>query len=84
MAKRILKEISFRERLFKGSARWPEKGRKEQLGSLALSCLVSAVKLEASGRCEALWGKQNSALSMFSLSCWQNNQVEIASTQPGI
>lgn len=45
---------------------------------------VSAVRLEASGRCEALWGKRNSALSMFSLSCWQNIQVEIAHTQPGI
>lgn len=45
---------------------------------------VSALKLEALGRCEALWGKRNSALSMFSLSRWQNIQVEIARAQPGI
>lgn len=45
---------------------------------------VSALKPEALGRCEALWGKRNSVLSMFSLSCWQNIQVEIACARPGI
>lgn len=68
-----------------GRVRGNGVGEKEA-ASLARSWAVrvSAVKLEALGRCEALWGKRNSALSMFSLSYWQNIQVEIACTQPGI
>lgn len=62
-----------------------EKERQPGWPGLALFAVgVSAGKLEALGRCEALWGKRNSALSVFSLSCWQNIQVEIACTQPGI